>query len=335
MRQYVKISSAYLCLSLLSLAPVLRAQDQQQPPVTPPAAQQPAAQPPATPAPGQQPQPTSPDQTPLGIRPAPPPLPKIPDVRQPGETGYWISLSAWLPTQQPIFDKGHGATFTEASNLTFQGKPKYGRQLDAGLALGLHNALRITYLDSRASGNFTSATDLVVFNQAYTAGTLITTDYRIQHFKLQFDYLSWPYPVESRKFRFKTIWAVQYTTARAGFDAPLLPLVDSSGAPLVDASGNPLTYATSGTRWFLSPMLGVGVAEYGSRHFRVEANVSGFAIPHHNNIWDADASANFRYGRFELRVGGKAFHFQTSTQSDFFMKGTMGGAFVGLRWYSQ
>ena len=81
--------------------------------------------------------------------------------------------------------------------------------------------------------------------------------------------------------------------------------------------------------------LGVGVAYYLSPHFRVEANGSGFAIPHHSSIWDADASANYRYGHFELRVGGKAFHYKTSTGSDFFMHNTMGSAFVGLRWYSQ
>jgi len=323
-------SSAFLCLSLLFLLPSGWAQQQPTPPAqqqpTPPAQQQPT--PPADQTP-------PPEQTRLGIRPAPPPLPKIPDVRQPGETGWWIGVSAWFPTEQPTINKGHGATFTDASLTTLQGKPKYGESVDAGLALGLHNALRVTYLDTRASGNFTNATDVQLLSQTYTAGTLITTDYRLQHAKLEFDYLTWPYPVESRRFRLKTIWAVQYTSMRTGFDAPQLPLVDSAGNPLVDANGNPISYADSGSRWFISPMLGLGVAEFGSRHFRLEANATGFAIPHHNNVWDADASANIRYGHLELRIGAKALHFQTSTQSDFFMKSTMAAAFVGLRWYSQ
>lgn len=322
-------SSGFLCLSLLFFSPAWPARAQQPPPAT-----QPPATPPAEQTPPQE-QTPPPEQTRLGIRPAPPPLPKIPDVRQPGETGYWIGIMAWFPTESPTINKGHGATFTDASLTTLQGTPKFAEGAEIGIALGLHNALRLTYLDARASGNFTNTTDLQLFSQTYTAGTYLTTDYRVQHAKLEFDYLTWPYPVESRKFRLKTIWAVQYTSIRNGFDAPLLPLTDSSGNPLLDSSGNPLSYADSGSRWFISPMLGLGVAEYVSRHFRLEANASGFAIPHHNNIWDADASANIRYGHLEFQIGAKALHFQTSTKSDFFMKGTMAAAFAGLRWYSQ
>jgi hypothetical protein len=35
-----------------------------------------------------------------------------------------------------------------------------------------------------------------------------------------------------------------------------------------------------------------------------------------------------------LRAGAKAFLFRTSPNTDYFFRGTMGGAFVGLRWYS-
>jgi hypothetical protein len=39
-------------------------------------------------------------------------------------------------------------------------------------------------------------------------------------------------------------------------------------------------------------------------------------------------------GRLELRAGAKGFIFRTSPKSDYFFRGTLGGAFVGLRWYS-
>jgi hypothetical protein len=311
---------------------------QSSPQTTPPTPQ--TTPPTAPPTAPQNPATNPPDQTPLaqppriGLRQPPPPLPKVPDIRQPGETGYWISVTAWFPTTTPTIDKGHAAAFTQPSLTKLQGKPNFAQGVDAGIALGLHNALRLSYFESRAAGSFTNANDIELWSQLYTAGNLVSTNYRMQNFKLSFEYLTWPYPVESRTFRFKTLYQLQYTSVRTTFDLPLLPLVDSTGAPLVDVNGNPLSYAGEGTRAFFSPTLGVGVAKYFSRNFRLEANATGFAIPHHTTIWDTDASANLRLGHFELRVGAKAFHFKTSTQAEFFVKNTMASAFVGLRWYS-
>jgi hypothetical protein len=269
-------------------------------------------------------------------RPTPPPLPRpAPDVRMPGETGWWIDVNGWFPTQKPSSDRGHGATYTAASIVQFQGKPKVAQGVDAGIAIGLHNTLRFTYEGSRASGlTGPLAVDSQFFGQTYAAGTVLTTDYKMQMFRLSFDYLTWPYPVESRHFRLKTLYQVQYLNFTSGFDAPYLPLTDSSGNPLTDASGNLLSYATTASKWFVSPLLGLGVSQYYGRHLRLEANASGFDIPHHNNTWNADASANVRYGHFELSVGGKGFHFQTSRQADVYFRSTTFGVFAGIRWYS-
>ncbi len=351
----MKISlTVFWCLALLFFSSVSVGGAQEQPPATPPSdptADQsplsPQQTPPATPPasqPAQTPQQTPPvtnppDQTPMGqprigIRQPPPPLPKVPDIRQPGETGYWISVSGWFPSETPTIDKGHAATFTQPSLTKMQGKPNFSQGAEIGIAVGLHNAIRLSYFESRAAGTFTNAEDIYLWGQLYTAGNLVSTNYRLQNIKLSFDYLTWPYPVESRRFRLKTLYQLQYTTVRTAFDLPLLPLVDSTGAPLVDASGNPLSYAGEGTRSFISPTLGVGVSKYVTRNFRLEANATGFAIPHHWTIWDTDASANLRLGHFEFRVGAKAFHYKTSTQAEFFVRNTMASAFVGLRWYS-
>ena len=246
-------------------------------------------------------------------------------------------MTAWFPTQKPLFDKAHGATFTDPSNLQLQGKPKLAEGADIGVAVGLHNTLRFTYFQVRAAGNIQSTpTQLQVFDQTYPAGTYLATNYRLQNGKISFDYLTWPYPIESRRFRLKTLWQVQYTSIQPGFDAPKLPLFDpATGIPFVDANGNPISYATVGTRWFVSPEFGLETEYYSGRHLRLDANASGWTFPHRNTVWDADASANVKYGRLEFRVGAKAFHFKTSTQSDFFSRGTLTSAFVGVRWYSQ
>jgi hypothetical protein len=270
------------------------------------------------------------------IQAPPAPPPRLPDVRQPGETGWWFGLNAWFPTQKPKWDKGRGAAFDDSARVDLQGKPKYAEGAELGLAVGLHNTLRFSYFETRASGGIPNIPkQLQLWEQTYEAGTYLQTSYRLQHGKMSFDYLTWPFPVESRRFRLKTLWQVQYTSIRTSFDAPFKPLIDDSGNPILDASGNLISYAGIGTRYFISPEFGLGAAYYSGRHIRWEANAAGWTWPHRNTVWDADTSLNFKYGHMELRVGAKAFHFKTSTQQDYYGRGTIGSAFVGVRWYSQ
>ncbi|MGA3016404.1 MAG: hypothetical protein ABSF62_04730 [Bryobacteraceae bacterium] len=311
---------------------------QQTPP--PPAQQTPPAQQPApTPAAPaqQQPPPEAGTQPQLRgrIPEPPPPPPKVPDVRRPGESGFFIGVSAWLPTEQPIFDRGSASTFSGDSRLAMQGKPKYAENVEVGIAAGLHNSIRLFYNSMSASGDTTPSDALTLWNQPYTAGEYLSTNYRLTNAKLSYEYLTWPYPVGSKKFRLKTLWQVQYTSISSAFDAPK-NYYDSNGNLIIDpTTGNPINLVGSGTRYFISPTLGLGGHYYSSRHVRFEVNGSGFAVPHHWTIWDTDATVNFRFlGHIELRVGAKAFHFKTSPSATFYLRGTMASAIVGLRWYS-
>jgi hypothetical protein len=306
----------------------------QQPPATPPT-QQPTP-PPAAPA-QQQPPPeagTQPQQHGRIPEPPPPP-PKVPDVRRPGESGFFIGLSAWMPTEQPIFDRGSASTFTGDSRLTMQGKPKYAENVELGIAAGLHNSIRFSFNSMNASGDFTTPAALVAWSQAYAAGTYVSTNYKFVNAKLSYEYLTFPYPVGSKKFRLKTLWQVQYTSISSTFDAPQ-NYYDSNGNLIIDpTTGNPISLVGSGTRAIISPTFGLGGHYYSSRHVRFEVNGSGFAVPHHWTIWDTDATVNFRFlGHVELRVGAKAYHFKTSPLAAFYLRGTMASAFVGVRWYS-
>jgi hypothetical protein len=220
--------------------------------------------------------------------------------------------------------------------VQLQGKPKLAEGGEIGIALGQHNALRFIFWEATANGNITSIpSNLQVWSQTYAAGTWVSTNYRLQNAKISFDYLTWPFPVESRRFRLKTMWQVQYTGIRTSFDAPRLPLVDSSGSPLVDTSGNPISYSAVGSRWFIYPEFGLQAQYFSGRHLRLEAEASGFAFPHRDVIWDGDASANLRFGKVEFRVGAKAFHFKTSPQANYYMYGTPASAYVGVRWHSE
>ena len=258
----------------------------------------------------------------------------MPDVRRPGESGFWIGIEGWIPKEQPIFNGGQQSIATTSTFFQYQGKPKFAESVEAGLAVGLHNTLKVIYTDFRASGDFTTPVALTAFTQAYIAGTYISTNYHVQNVKLSYEYLTWPFPVGSRKVRLKTLWQVQYTNVSTVFDSPL-DYYDTNGNIILDSSGNPIDLSAAGTKHIISPMFGLGLSYYPSRHFRLEASGSGFGLPHHYYVWDSEVTMNYRVlGHFEIRAGGRGFGFKTSTGSDYYIRGNFTGAFVGLRWYS-
>jgi hypothetical protein len=330
----VKISrTGLLCLALLWTSTVVRAQAppdaaaapaEQQPAVPAPAQQQPA--PPQQPA--QQPAETSPTPEPetrrLKLPPAPP---KVVDVRMPGEAGYYIGITGWEPIGQTWTDKGQLAAFTDPSKLQLAGKSKGAYGAEFGIAAGLHNSIRFTYFFNKQSGTTTAPNDLVIFSQPYVKGDELTTNSKLSNYKLSYEYLTWPYPVEGRHFRLKTLWQVQYITMQTVFDAPI-----KSNTP--DSTGALTSFATLGSKGYITPSFGLGVHEYATRNLRFEANVSGFWLPHRFHLLDSDATIGYRAGHIEVRGGAKGFVFRTSPYSDYFFRGVVGGVFVGVRWYS-
>jgi hypothetical protein len=306
-----------LFLALLSSA--LLAQE-----TTPPPAQTPQNPPPQTP-----PQ-TTPPQEP-GTQPGntrlPPPPPKVIDVRMPGEAGWYVGLTGWLPVGKTYIDKGKESTFTANTFFQLPGTSHGQPGGEIGIAAGLHNSVRVSYMFAKAAGTTTAPTGLVIFGQTYNQGDKLSTSYKMSDYKISFEYLTWPYPVENRRFRLKTLWQMQYVTFRSNYDAPV-----RSNTP--DSAGNLTSFEATGSKSYFTPTFGLGVHEYATRHFRFEANASGFGIPHRFNIWDADASLAYRVGKIEVRGGARALHFHSSARSDYYFRGTLSGAFVGVRWYS-
>jgi hypothetical protein len=333
---YVKISrTGLLCLALLWTPALVSAQappdaaatpaDQQSAPQAP--AQQAPAPPPQQPQPPQQPSAETPPQLETQRLKLPPPPPKVVDVRLPGEAGYYVGITGWLPIGQIFTDKGHAASFTDPSKLQLAGKAQASPGVEIGIAAGLHNSIRVSYFSTKRSGTTTAANEMVVFSQTYAQGDQLSTNGKLTDYKLSYEYLSWPYPVEARHFRLKTLYQVQYISVKTTFDAPV-----RSATP--DSAGNFTSFSALGSKGYITPALGLGFHEYATRSFRLEANVSGFMLPHRWQLLDSDATIAYRAGHLELRAGAKAFLFRTSPKSDYFFRGTVGGVMVGLRWYS-
>src|SRR5205085_12097868 len=149
--------------------------------------------------------------------------------------------------------------------------------------------VKISYFFSKNSGNVTAPTDLVVFGQTYAKGEALTTNSKLSDVKISFEYLTWPYPVERRHFRLKTLWQVQYVTMRSVFDNPI-----KSATP--DVNGTITSYSVLGSKSYFSPSLGLGLHEYATRNLHFEVDVSGFAFPHRWQLVDSEASLDYRVG---------------------------------------
>lgn len=323
----MKISrNGWFCLGLIMFAAAAApAQDrltddpqQQQttpPPTTPPQPEQ------------QQPPPTTEPQPGKPSLKLPPPPPKVIDVRMPGEAGISIGLIGWRPFGDQFVDKGHASDFTGLSFLKLANSQHGTFGIDVGVAAGLHNTIKASYWYSKTNGSFNAPTDLVLFGQTFSKGEPMTSNAKVSDYKISYEYLTWPYPVERRHFRLKTLWQMQYITMRTIYDDPI-----KSATP--DVNGNITSIAVLGSKSFFSPAFGLGVHEYATRNFHFEADVSGFALPHSFQLVDAEATMGYRVGHIDVRGGLKYFHFRTSPKQDYFYRGNLTGFFVGVRWHS-
>lgn len=238
--------------------------------------------------------------------------------------GFSIEPLYWLNRAQP--ELIGGAKTTGLSFLAYPGnaKPSLGGELS--MPAGRANTLRFSYFRTQGNSNSTETLPVTLFGESYSPGDYLVSTYTIQSAKVSWDYLSYTWYKPRGKIRFKTLYEVQFTTISTTIAAPLKP-------ETTDASGNVDTNVASGSKKLIYPSLGAEFEQALGPHFRWEVKGSGFAVPQHATVWDAEGSIAIRFGRFELLAGEKAYHFKTSPQADQYFVDTLSGAYAGLRYY--
>jgi hypothetical protein len=205
---------------------------------------------------------------------------------------------------------------TQSSSFRFPGNGKPAEGVIITTPAGRGNQLEFTYFQTKAQGNVLAPVNTTLFTQFYPQSDIINGTYKIQHGKAVWNYLSYPDPPGTSKFRFRTMWGVSYTSINARFNTPQ-------------------DYATSpveGSRTLIYPSLGVGVEYHFSRNFYFEMRGSGFILPHKSAQGDGEAKISARFGRLDILVGGRDFYFKTSPNKDYYFKANMWGPYGGLRW---
>ena len=278
-----------------------------------------------------QPPPRSTPAEPPPLPPAPAPKPVPEGERYETSDGHTsIRLLYWYNPTNPAMFTGKGADENVDSTLSFKGtsKPSPGGELS--FPIGKNNTLRLSYFRTQGGGTTRAVTPPegkgdVIWGANFSPGDLVSTSYTLQNAKISLDYLSWPFPLNNARFRVKTLWEVQYTAIRSSVNAPF--------APAQDETGNAIQTSGTGSNWFLFPTLGMGVEYLATKHFRFEMKGSGFALPHRSAIWDAEGFFAYKSGSWEVDFGAKAFHFKTSPNRPEYVRATLPGGYIGIRWY--
>jgi len=248
------------------------------------------------------------------------------EQRDSGDGVTSFTLSYWLNgANPPKMRNGKAALEGNPANLDFPGKLRDVPGATLSFPAGNQNTLRISYFRTRGGGNTTAPGPITIFGAGYNTGDYLSTGYTLQDAKISLDYFTWPFPAANHNFRLKTLWEVQFVSFRWAVDAPL--------NPTEDADGNVLATSAVKTNWFVLPTVGLGAEYMLSKHFRWEAKASGFTIPHHQAIGDLETFGAYRAGQIEFQFGAKGFYFKSSPKQEQYVKGLLGGAFLGVRWY--
>lgn len=240
--------------------------------------------------------------------------------------GFSAQVSYWLTSSEPLLRGGkqNSAPTGQSPNFDLPGKGKAALAAMVSIPAGKENSLRISAFRAQGTGNTTATENLALFATGYNTGDYLAAAYKIENVKVSWDYLSYTYAASG--LRVKTLWEAQLTSVYGRVDAPFKEIV-------TDSSGNSNFNIAEGTKNVILPSFGLGLEQAPSKAFRWEARASGFGLPGRSYVWNAEAAAVVRMGKFELLGGGRAFSVKTSVKDDAYYKQTLYGPYVGLRWY--
>lgn len=278
---------------------------------TPPASQQPAV------------------QTPVPVTNAPPPVSKEPDYPDP--RGISIGLFGLSPITSSGPDIRGGKAATTFESLYGIGQP-YRIVPEGEFAVPVTRTGMVYAEFERYHGDATQ-----VLNQGnlgpnpgtfvnsinYNSGDTVQTTYHIITGRIYLDDLLYPHKFPVARLRFHSIWGIRY-----------VDISQTATSPTEDnASGAPGSSFGVGTGYIFLPEFGLGVEYALAKHVLFKAQGAGFAIPHHSDLYDADAHIAVRQKNLEILFGVKMLHFKTSPQKEEYTLGSFVTPFVGLRWH--
>jgi hypothetical protein len=250
-------------------------------------------------------------QTPPPAAPQKPAGPDYPDPRT-----FTIGIFYWAtgPGTSPGIWSGRQAL--DFGTLPDLGRPHRSPGAEISFPISRTGSLHVEYFQTKGDRDQIAPVDTDLFSTQFTKDDVLATQFQIRNVKLYLDDLLFPHKFPVARFRLKSLWGAQFVKSTATIDKPSV-----AGA------------TANGSRQVILPSIGMA-AEYAvTPHVLFRVDGSGFGLYHKADIWDSSVSLAWRRGQWEIVGGGKAFHFKTSPNKDEYMKATLAGGFVGVRWH--
>jgi hypothetical protein len=228
-----------------------------------------------------------------------------------------IGVFYWRPDQGRLgFYPGKFTTTTVSQRLDLP-EARRATGILITLPTGGSNRLEIGYWSSSASGSTRVTRPLNIYAANVRTGELVASEYKLANFRVSWNYLTYPVPAFDAKLRIKTFWEVQHTRIKPTVRFP------ESNTP--DATVGPKQSIT----W---PGVGIGMEFVPSNKFRIDARISGMALPGKSRYADAEVALVGTIGSLEIYGGGKGFHFRTTPNSEAYQQAYIWGPMAGVRW---
>ncbi|MSV34616.1 MAG: hypothetical protein EXQ47_03335 [Bryobacterales bacterium] len=236
--------------------------------------------------------------------------------------GFAFEPIFWKTSVHPQVRQGATYFRADLGNFNYPSSAERAVGARVSIPIGTNGTFRGSFMQLKSAGATVSPVDLILFGGAAKKDDILVAAYKVELFKLSYDYLTYFWKKKNSDIRLKTLWELQRISISNTID---------DFAPKLDGS---LTNNTAqGTKSILAPTIGVGLEQNVSRHFRWETRASGWAMLHGSVIGDMEADIAFRTGHFELLMGAKYVYFKTSPKGEQFIRGTVSGPFVSLRYY--
>lgn len=239
----------------------------------------------------------------------------IPDVPDDASNGFSIGAFYWSTGGSADLLAGTLSVDPAVQNLVLPGPKNQTPGFRLTTPAGKYNRIEISGFQNNTNGSSVATQDLNFFGNPFTLGDKLQVNYRIRNVKVDWDYLIYPAPPTS-KLRFKALFGFEYVGTRPTISAPL----DTNAT------------TAQGTRNTFMPTLGVGVDLVANKYIRLEVRPSGMALPHRAYLLDGDASIVLSVSHIEVVGGEKYFHFRTSPKNDQYVRATLTGPYVGVRY---